>query len=224
MLNLFHLFIVSTAHEILKIVKFFRRAVQNIELIRVERGLGPCNVSSFGHRLLKGALLIYYHGRNGLRLQNVMHDFLPFLEAVHFELFVVQQMPCFLLVTQAGGYAHYREVMVSRVENDRLQLIHCLENGLILHVLWRVKIGYEALPRERRHDHERVRSCAVLGHPREVECQKAGERLLQHVLELERLLLAAFFGTLDNAQFLRSHLEDLEELAANKLDLRQVVL
>lgn len=153
-----------------------------------------------------------------------MHDFLPVLEAVHFELFVVEQMPCFLLVTQVGGHAHYCEVMIPRVENDRLQLIHCLEDGFILHVLWRVKIGNETLPRERRHDHERVRRCSVLGHPREVECQKAGERLLQHVLELERLLLAAFFGTLDNAQLFRSHLEDLEELATNKLDLRQVVL
>ena len=146
--------------------------------------MGPRYVSSFGHRLLKGALLIDYHSWNGLRLQNVMHDFLPVLEAVHFELFVVEQMPCFLLVTQVGSHAHYCEVMIPCVKNDRLQLIHCLEDGFILHVLWRVKVGNETLPRERRHDHERVRRCSVLGHPREVECQKAGERLLQHVLEL----------------------------------------
>ena len=37
-------------------------------------------------------------------------------------------------------------------------------------------------------------------------------------------MLATFFGTLDNAQFLRSHLKDLEKLTANKFDLSQMVL
>jgi len=48
--------------------------------------------------------------------------------------------------------------------------------------------------------------------------------LLQHVLKLERFLLATVIGTLDHAQFLRGHLEYLEELAANKFDLSQIVL
>ena len=81
-------------------------------------------------------------------MQNVLDDFLPVLEAVYFELFIVQEMPGFLLVAQTCGHAYYREIMIACVENDRLQLVYCLEDGLILHILRRVKVGYETLPRE----------------------------------------------------------------------------
>ena len=40
-LDLLHLFIVALAHEPLKVVSLLRCAVQNVELVGVERSLGP---------------------------------------------------------------------------------------------------------------------------------------------------------------------------------------
>ena len=64
-LDLLHLFIVALAHEPLKVVSFLRCAVQDIELVGVERSLGPDQLPSIGGWLSKDTLLVDDHRWDG---------------------------------------------------------------------------------------------------------------------------------------------------------------
>ena len=76
-------------HEAVNIIIFFRLTEQDVELVWVKRCLGANDITTIRSGLIQSSFLVGNHRRDTLRLNDILNNALPILEALDTQILII---------------------------------------------------------------------------------------------------------------------------------------
>ena len=76
-------------HEAVNIIIFLRLTEQDVELVGVKRCLGANNITTIRSGLVQSSFLVGNHRRHTLRLNDILNNALPILEALDTQILII---------------------------------------------------------------------------------------------------------------------------------------